>query len=94
MEKLGHTMIGNDQNQAGIFHIFVNKKKLETSATSLTGKAILELAQLSPSDYDLFLVKGQGESDPIGPDQPVGIRNGLHFNAIAKGVNFGGTAGA
>lgn len=69
--------------------IFVNKKKFETTADRLTGAQILELAQLSPDQYDLFLVKSDGKSEQIGPNQEVEIKDGLHFNAITKGVNFG-----
>jgi hypothetical protein len=73
-------------------HIFVNKKKYDTAASHLKGADILQLAGLAAADYDLFLVKGDGKSDRINADQDVEIRNGLHFNAIAKGVNFGSGA--
>jgi len=76
----------------GVFHVFINKTKYETEASVLKGSQILDLASMSPNDYDLFLVKGQGESERINPDQDVPIQNGLHFNAIAKGVNFGDPA--
>lgn len=72
-----------------VHHIFVNKKKYDTPADVLKGSQILELAGLSPAEYDLFLVHGEGKTDRINPDQDVPIRNGLHFNAIGKGVNFG-----
>lgn len=69
--------------------IFVNKQRIETSADELTGAQILDLAGLSADQYDLFLVKDDGKSEQIGPNQSVKIRDGLHFNAITKGVNFG-----
>ena len=69
--------------------IFVNKKKFETAADKLSGTQILELAGLSPDQYDLFLVKGEGKSEQIAPNQEIEIKDGLHFNAITKGVNFG-----
>jgi len=69
--------------------IFINKKKYETTADRLTGTQVLELAQLSPDQYDLYLVKGDGKSEQIGPQQEVEIKDGLHFNAVTKGINFG-----
>jgi hypothetical protein len=69
--------------------IYVNKKEFKTHADKLSGAQILELAGLSPDQYDLFLVKGDGKSEQIGPNQEVEIKEGLHFNAITKGVNFG-----
>lgn len=70
-------------------HIFVNKTKYETSEATLTGAQILRLANLAPEGFDLHLVRGEGKSQQIGPDQTVEIKNGLHFNAITKGLNFG-----
>lgn len=71
------------------YHIFVNKTKYETSETLLTGQQVLTLANLSPPEYDLFLVRGEGKGEKVEPDHQVEIKNGLHFNAITKGVNFG-----
>ena len=68
--------------------IFVNKKKIPVSEDSLTGKQILEKAELDPSKYDLFLVHGQ-DSKKIEPNQEVEIKNDLHFNAILKSVPYG-----
>ena len=68
--------------------IFVNKKKITVSEDSLTGKQILEKAELDPNKYDLFLVHGQ-ESKKIEPNQEVKIKNGLRFNAILKSVPYG-----
>lgn len=70
-------------------HIFVNKTKYEVTSETLTGRQILALANLTPEQSDLFLVKGEGKSDQIQPDQNVPLQNGMHFNAITKGVNFG-----
>jgi len=69
--------------------IFVNKQAIKTKADELSGAQILELAGLSPDQYDLFLIKDDGKSEQIGPNQVVRIRDGLRFNAITKGVNFG-----
>ena len=69
--------------------IFVNKQAYKTRADELSGAQILELAGLSADQYDLFLVKDDGRSEQIGPNQLVKIRDGLRFNAITKGVNFG-----
>lgn len=69
--------------------IIINKQAYKTSADELTGAQILELAGLAPDQFDLFLLKDDGKSEQIGPNQVVRIRNGLRFNAITKGVNFG-----
>ncbi len=82
-------MEGKEDGNGHTSHIFINKKKFETSENQLTGAQILALAGLSTDEYDIFLVKGDGKSDRIGPDAFVQIKNGLHFNAITKGVNFG-----
>lgn len=68
--------------------IFVNKKQVEVSQSTLTGRQILQDASYDPGQYDLFLVKGQ-TSEQIGLDQTVEIKNGLHFNAILKSVPYG-----
>jgi hypothetical protein len=69
--------------------IYINKQAYKTKADELSGTQILELAGLSPDQYDLFHVKDDGKSEQIGPNQLVKIRNDLRFNAITKGVNFG-----
>jgi hypothetical protein len=69
--------------------IFVNKQAIKTAADELSGAQILELAGLSADQYDLFLLKEDGKSEQIGPNQLVRIKDGLRFNAITKGVNFG-----
>ncbi len=68
--------------------IFVNKKRFEVSEEKLTGTQILQRAGYDPSQYDLFLVHGQ-KDELIGPNQPVEIEEGLHFNAILKNVPYG-----
>ncbi len=70
------------------FIIFVNKKEIRVTESSLVGAQILRLGGFDPNQYDLFLVQGQ-QSTQIGPEQPVDIRNGLHFNAILKNVPYG-----
>lgn len=68
--------------------IFVNKKQIKVTEDSLTGRQILEKAGYSVDQYDLFLVHGQN-SQKIGPDEKVEIKNGMHFNAILKSVPYG-----
>jgi multiubiquitin len=68
--------------------IFVNKKRFEVSAESLTGTQILQLAGYDPNQYDLFLMHGQ-KDELIGPTQSVHIEDGLHFNAILRNVPYG-----
>lgn len=68
--------------------IFVNKKELKVTESSLTGKEILERAGYDPNLFDLYLVEGQ-KSEQIQPTQSVPMRNGLHFNAIKKTAPYG-----
>jgi len=73
------------------FEIFVNNKPYKTDLDKMTGQQIKALAGV-PSDYELFLVKGK-ESEPIGSNQTVEIKNGEHFRAIPPGT-FGHDAAA
>jgi len=71
--------------------LFVNRAKYETDASELLGRAILALAGLG-DDHDLFLLQGEGDrtgGSPIGLDQPVEIKPGMHFRAIPSNRNFG-----
>lgn len=70
---------------------FVNRHKYGTDATELLGRAVLGLAGLG-DDHDLFLLQGEGDrsgGSPIGLDQPVEIKPGMHFRAIPSNRNFG-----
>lgn len=72
-------------------HIFINRRKVSTDASSLTGDQILTLGDYG-SDYDLFLL--QGEGDPTGgqavaSDEVVSLKEGMHFRAIPNNANFG-----
>lgn len=72
------------------FTIFINKKKVTTSAESLTGAEIKALAGYG-AEFDLFLL--QGEGDPAGraiaDGDRVEIKNGLHFRVLPGNRNFG-----
>ncbi len=71
--------------------LFVNRRKCETDAADLLGRAILGLAGLG-DDHDLFLLQGEGDrsgGSPIGLDQSVEIKPGMHFRAIPSNRNFG-----
>lgn len=71
--------------------IFVNRKKYEAPAKSMTGREILALAGFG-DDHDLFLLQGEGDptgGTPIGLDQQVEIKAGLHLRAIPGNRNFG-----
>lgn len=68
--------------------IFVNKKQLKVTESTLTGQQILTQAGYDVNQYDLFLIHGQ-QSEQIPPGQSVKIENGLHFNAILKSAPYG-----
>ena len=71
--------------------IFVNRKKFEAPSRSMTGRDILGLAGFA-DDHDLFLLQGEGDASggtPVGLDQTLEIKAGLHFRAIPGNRNFG-----
>lgn len=71
--------------------LFVNRTRYETSADRLTGRDILGLANIG-DDHDLFLLQGEGDrtgGSPVGLDQDVEIKPGMHFRAIPSNRNFG-----
>jgi hypothetical protein len=70
------------------FVIFVNKKELKVDQATLKGQQILTDAGYDPTQYDLYLVRGQ-KDEQIQPDQSVTMENGLHFNAILKNAPYG-----
>ena len=71
--------------------IHINRKRFETEAGSMTGREVLALGGFA-DDHDLFLLVGEGDrtgGSPIGLDQEVEIRPGMHFRAIPSNRNFG-----
>lgn len=57
----------------------------------MTGLEILDLAGYDAS-YDLFRLDGERGSPagaPVGHDDSVELKNGLHFRAIPRDANFG-----
>jgi hypothetical protein len=74
-----------------IMPIFINRVKYDTSARALTGRQILGIAGLG-GDHDLFLLQGEGDptgGTPVGLDQTIEIKPGMHFRAIPGNRNFG-----
>jgi hypothetical protein len=85
------TKNGVDAKTKKKIEIFVNRRKFETTESSMTPLEILALAGYD-SDTDLYLLKGEG--DPSGgellpPDQPIELKNGIHFRAVPRNANFG-----
>jgi hypothetical protein len=71
--------------------IHINRQPYKTDEDQLTGREILGLAGLG-EDHDLFLLQGEGDrtgGSPIGLDQTVDIKPGMHFRAIPSNRNFG-----
>lgn len=71
--------------------IHINRQKYETDSHELTGRAVLAIAGLG-EDHDLFLLQGEGDrtgGSPIGLDQTVELKPGMHFRAIPSNRNFG-----
>ena len=66
----------------------VNRREIQVGAGSLKAEQILELAGLSPDEYDLFRVSGQ-DSEKLDPGVVVEIEDGMQCNAILKSVPYG-----
>jgi hypothetical protein len=67
------------------FTFFVNNNEFTTHEHELTGSAIKTIAGIPP-DYELFEVKPNDKTDPIGDATKVRIHTGLHFRAIPAGT--------
>ncbi len=80
----------NARNSAGVevllHEIHINKKLFKVAQPSLTGAELKALAEIPPENQ-LFLEHG-GKDLPIGDQQSVEMKNGLHFYDVAPG-NFG-----
>ena len=72
-------------------HIFINRRKVDVSGGNMTGEQILGAGEYGP-DYNLFLLQGEGDPSggaPVGRDQSLDVKNGMHFRAIPGNANFG-----
>ena len=72
--------------------IFVNRRKLDLDVTELTGAQLLEKAGFTGNQWDLFLLKGEG--DPSGGElilanQTITLKDGEHFRVIPGNRTFG-----
>ena len=71
--------------------IFVNRAKYDAPREQLSGREILSLGGFG-DDHDLFLLQGEGDptgGTPIGVDQQIEVKAGMHFRAIPSNRNFG-----
>lgn len=72
-------------------HIFINRRKIDVAGGIMTGEQILGAGEYGP-DYNLFLLQGEGDPSggaPVGRDQSLDVKNGMHFRAIPGNANFG-----
>jgi hypothetical protein len=70
--------------------IFVDKKKFEVKAGSLTGAEIRHLPQPPiGEERNLYLEVPGGEDELIKDDQRVELKNGMHFFSVPKHINPG-----
>ncbi len=61
------------------FVIHIDRKQFKVDRSPVTGAEIRQLAGLGP-DVDLYLEEtGDAEDRLIADDEPVDLRNGLHF---------------
>ena len=68
--------------------IRVNKQEIRVDEGPLQGRRVLELAGLTPDEYDLFKMSGQ-DAEKLAPDAAVTIECGMQCNAILKSVPYG-----
>lgn len=70
------------------FQITINKSLYTVDDKEMSGAEILALAELSSSQYSLFLVKGVNQEEIKATDM-VKMRNNLCFQAIISNIQFG-----
>jgi len=68
-----------------LHEIHINKKLFKVAEPSLTGAQLKVLGGIPPENQ-LFLEQHGGKDVPIGNQQVVEIRNGLHFFDVAPGT--------
>ena len=73
-------------------HVFVNLQKIEFTSEQITGAQLLEAAGFTGGQWDLYLLKGEG--DPTGgtliqSNQTLDLKNGEHFRVIPVNRTFG-----
>ena len=73
-----------------VHEIHINKKLYKVAEPSLTGAQLKVLGGI-PAENQLFLEQHGGKDLPIGDQQAVEMRNGLHFYDVAPGT-FGDCA--
>jgi hypothetical protein len=72
-------------------HVFINRRKVELPSSPLTGEQILDAGDYG-ADYNLFLLKGEGDPSggtPVDRSESIDVKNGMHFRAIPGNANFG-----
>jgi hypothetical protein len=78
-------------------HVFVNRRKLDLDADSMTGAELLSKAGFEGTAWDLLQLKGEG--DPTGGEvvlaaQELTLKNGDRFRVIPGNRTFGSSAWA
>ena len=77
-------------------HVFINRRKIGLASSPQTGEQILVAGDYGP-DYNLFLLKGEGDPTggvPVDRSTSIDVKNGMHFRAIPGNANFGAAQGA
>ncbi len=71
------------------FVIHIDRKQFKVDRSPITGAEIRQLAGLGP-DVDLYLEEtGDAEDRLIADDEPVDLRNGLHFFSTPRHITPG-----
>ncbi|CCF85312.1 multiubiquitin domain-containing protein [Nitrolancea hollandica] len=74
-------------------HVFVNRKKVDVESAELTGEQLLTAAGLSPQEWDLFRLQGEGDptgGTQVGIDEVITVKQAEHFRAVPANRNYGG----
>ena len=66
--------------------IFVNDVELHAPRSVMTGRQILELAGVPETNHLFLEVGGSPEDQPIGPDVPVKLQDGMRFYDVPVGT--------
>ena len=64
--------------------IHIDGKKIQPPDKILTGDQLLEVAGLSPSEYDVYLVYDDGNKHQIDSGEGIEVQSGMNFATTHK----------
>ena len=72
--------------------VFVNRRKVELEAGSLTAAELLARASFEGTEWEILLLQGEGDpsgGEPLLADQAIELRPGMHFRVLPGNRTFG-----